>query len=207
MNSEIIFIDNFDSFSYNLIDNLKVLGFKVTVFRNDIKTQELKNCITTCLNNGITPVIFLSPGPSHPKDANNLLLIIENFLGKVPFMGVCLGHQAIALTLGSKISRAFEIVHGRSSLISHTGTAAFKGLPNPLTVGRYHSLAVDNIPQNTIELAATADGINMALYSKELNFLSVQFHPESILTAFGPAILKQAAQTVLDDYEQGKRAL
>ena len=186
----IIFIDNFDSFSYNLTDNLKSLGHKVTIFRNDLDPLFLKDFIAKIEHNGERSLIFLSPGPSHPKDAHNLLKIIDTFLEKIPFMGVCLGHQALALSLGSCVTRCPQIVHGQISPILHNGKYCFEGLPNPLIVGRYHSLYVKDCPKDCEEIAKTLN-LNMALYSKKYRFISLQFHPESILTAFGPKILEQ----------------
>ncbi len=193
MSVKIIFLDNFDSFVYNLIDNIKLLGFETIIYRNDVSVGTIAATARAIEDEGSHPLIFLSPGPSHPKDANNLLPIIEDNLTKIPMLGVCLGHQALALALGGSVSLCPEILHGQSSLLTHEGKACFKNLPNPLTVGRYHSLYVDRLPQTCEDLARVND-INMAMYSQSDKILSLQFHPESILTSFGPVILQQAIE-------------
>lgn len=191
MLKDLIFIDNYDSFVYNLIDNITTLGARVSVYRNDVPVARVREEVSRLKDEGRTPLLFLSPGPSHPLEAHNLMAFIETLMGEVPMLGVCLGHQALALALGGKVERCPEVVHGQSSLLTHTGRACFKGLPNPLSVGRYHSLYVSQLPSEMEEIA-TVHGLNMALYSEKLHLLSLQFHPESILSSFGPHILKQS---------------
>lgn len=194
--ANIIFIDNFDSFSYNLVDELKVLGNNVMVFRNDVSVatimeQAKKQSVTGKV------IIMLSPGPSAPKDANNLLPIIKESLGKYPMLGICLGHQALGEVLGGKVVKAPVIVHGKSSMMQHTDKLCFKELPNPLKIARYHSLVVEDLPTD-VEILAQYDGMCMSLYSEKYNVLGFQFHPESIMTTFGRNLLKNAIEAMTE---------
>ncbi|MDO5351821.1 MAG: aminodeoxychorismate/anthranilate synthase component II [Succinatimonas sp.] len=193
MKTNVIFIDNYDSFSYNLVDELKVLGCEVLVYRNDTDVEVIAKIAQDLKEQGQKVIIMLSPGPSAPKDANNLLPIIKDNLGKYPQIGICLGHQALGEVLGGQVIRANTIVHGKASLIEHQGKFCFEGLPNPLRVARYHSLIVKDLPQN-VEVLATYDDICMALYEANLKVLGLQFHPESIMSTYGRKILKQALE-------------
>lgn len=193
MKTNVIFIDNYDSFSYNLVDELKVLGCEVLVYRNDTDVEVIAKIAQDLKEQGQKVIIMLSPGPSAPKDANNLLPIIKDNLGKYPQIGICLGHQALGEVLGGQVIRANTIVHGKASLIEHQGKFCFEGLPNPLRVARYHSLIVKDLPQN-VEVLATYDDICMALYDANLKVLGLQFHPESIMSTYGRKILKQALE-------------
>lgn len=193
MKTNVIFIDNYDSFSYNLVDELKVLGCEVLVYRNDTDVEVIAKIAQNLKEQGQKVIIMLSPGPSAPKDANNLLPIIKDNLGKYPQIGICLGHQALGEVLGGQVIRANTIVHGKASLIEHQGKFCFEGLPNPLRVARYHSLIVKDLPQN-VEVLATYDDICMALYEANLKVLGLQFHPESIMSTYGRKILKQALE-------------
>ncbi len=194
--ANIIFIDNFDSFSYNLVDELKVLGNNVMVFRNDVRVETIMTRALNLSKCGKV-VIMLSPGPSAPKDANNLLPIIRESLGKYPMLGICLGHQALGEVLGGKVVKAPVIVHGKSSMMQHTDKLCFKGLPNPLKIARYHSLVVEDLPLE-VDVLADYDGMCMSLYSEKYKVLGFQFHPESIMTTFGRNLLKNAIATLTE---------
>jgi len=169
----ILLIDNFDSFTFNLVDFFETAGGKLTIFRNDIPTQQ------------IIPeeygLLLISPGPSVPKNAGNLMEIIAKCVGKVPIFGVCLGHEALAEAFGGSL-KFVHPVHGKSSKILHDGKTIFSGLPDGFPGGRYHSLAVDTMPPDFEISARTEDGVIMAMRHKSLPIESVQFHPESVLT-------------------------
>jgi anthranilate synthase component 2 len=195
MNTTVIFIDNYDSFSYNLVDELQVLGAKVLVYRNDTDVEVISKIAKEHEALGEKVIIMLSPGPSAPKDAHNLLAIIRDNLGKYPQIGICLGHQALGEVLGGRVTKAPSIVHGKASLIEHQDSFCFKGLENPLRVARYHSLVVTDLPKN-VEVLASFEGMCMALYAQDLRVLGVQFHPESIMTTYGRTLLKAALECI-----------
>ena len=180
----ILLIDNYDSFVHNLARYLGRLGQETLVVRN--------NALTPAEAIRRKPdAIILSPGPCTPNEAGCSLELVGLLAGQVPILGVCLGHQTIAAALGGKVVRAKEPMHGRTSLIRHDGTGIFAGLPNPLAVGRYHSLVVDEptLPHELDVTARTADGTIMALAHRRWPIFGVQFHPESILTDGGYAML------------------
>lgn len=191
MKRRIIFIDNFDSFSYNLVDEFRVLGNEVLVYRNDTDPDEIMKLLKNDSSKSGETVLVLSPGPSTPDDANNLIPIIKKALGRYPMLGICLGHQAIGQVLGGKVVRAGEIVHGKSSDIIHDGSYAFKGMPNPMKAARYHSLIVKDLPEN-VHVCATCNDMVMACYEPKLRAMGFQFHPESVMTAYGRKLLKNA---------------
>ena len=181
----IIIIDNYDSFTYNLVQQIGAFGARLEVFRNDkISLTEIEE---------ISPDhIIISPGPCTPKEAGISNDIIRRFSGKIPILGVCLGHQCIAYTYGASVVRARRLMHGKTSQISHDGKTIFKGLSNPFTATRYHSLIVqeDTLP-DCLEVTARADNDEiMGLRHKQYLLEGVQFHPESFLTEEGPALLK-----------------
>jgi anthranilate synthase component II len=180
----ILLIDNYDSFVHNLARYLRRLGQETVVVRNDEVTP--KEAATMG-----PEAIVLSPGPCTPNEAGCSLALVHELAGKIPILGVCLGHQTISAALGGKIVRAREPMHGRSSLIRHGGGSIFAGLSNPLAVGRYHSLVVDpdSLPKELEVTARTDDGVIMALAHRRWPVFGVQFHPESILTEGGHAIL------------------
>ena len=181
----LVMIDNYDSFTYNLVQYLGELGEEVKTFRNDeISVAEIE-----ALN---PDRIMLSPGPCTPDQAGISLAAIAHFAGKIPLFGVCLGHQSIGQAFGGKVIHAKSIMHGKTSEIEHTNVGVFRDLPNPFTVTRYHSLVVerDSLPDCLEITAWTADGEIMGLRHKELEVEGVQFHPESILTEHGHALLK-----------------
>ena len=186
----LIMIDNYDSFTYNLVQYLGELGADVKVFRNDeVTVDELR---------AMGPErIMISPGPCTPNEAGISMDVIRAFAGEVPILGVCLGHQSIGQVYGGDIVHAREIMHGKTSLVHHTGEHVFRGLENPYTATRYHSLVIDrNTLPDCLEITAwteTGDGEMdeiMGVRHKELAVEGVQFHPESILTEHGHDLLK-----------------
>jgi para-aminobenzoate synthetase component 2 len=180
----ILVIDNYDSFTYNLVQYLGELGAEIEVRRNDQTTvEEIER---------MSPErIVISPGPKTPTEAGICLEVIGKFSGRWPILGVCLGHQAIGQAFGGKVIRAPQIMHGKTSNISHDGKTVFAGLPNPFPATRYHSLIVEreSLPA-CLEISATSpDGLIMGLRHKELKVEGVQFHPESVLTEAGKQLL------------------
>ena len=182
--SMILVIDNYDSFTYNLVQYLGELGAELTVRRNDqIAVADIKR---------LRPVrIVISPGPKTPNEAGICLDVIKTFSGRIPILGVCLGHQAIGQAFGGRVIRAPHLMHGKTSLVSHDGKTIFAGLPNPFTATRYHSLIVEreSLPA-CLEISATSpDGLIMGLRHQTMKVEGVQFHPESILTEVGKTLL------------------
>lgn len=181
----LVMIDNYDSFTYNLVQYLGELGEEVRTFRNDeITLGDIERMRPDR--------IMLSPGPCTPNEAGISLAVIEHFKGLVPLMGVCLGHQSIGQAFGGKVVHAKQIMHGKTSPVQHQGQGVFKGLANPFTVTRYHSLVVDEqtLPSCLEVTARTDDGEIMGLRHRQLAIEGVQFHPESILTEHGHDLLK-----------------
>lgn len=182
----ILLIDNYDSFTYNLLHYLGELGAEVEVVRNDaLSVQDV-------LNKKDLQGIVISPGPGTPDDSGICLDLIKTNNGKIPLMGVCLGHQAIGQAYGGKVVRAPKPMHGKISSVTHTSKGLFKGLPNPFNVTRYHSLIVEksSFPAALEITAQTDDGIIMALQHKTQPVFGVQFHPESIASEYGHELLK-----------------
>ena len=181
----IFVLDNYDSFTYNLVQILGELGAKLEVRRNDEVTVEEIEALRP-------QALVLSPGPGRPENAGILLETIRHFGGKVPILGVCLGHQAIGEVFGGKVVSAPSLVHGKATEVIHDSRTIFRGLPQPFAAGLYHSLVVapDSIPDTLEVSATTADGVVMGLRHKKLPIEGVQFHPESILTSAGPHLLK-----------------
>ena len=178
-------LDNYDSFTYNLVQYFEELGTAVHVARND-------QCTIAQIEALNPSYICISPGPGNPDSAGITLELIQHFAGKLPILGVCLGHQAIAQAFGGKVIHAKQIMHGKVSAITHNNKDVFHDLPNPLTVTRYHSLAVEaaSLP-SCLEITAQAeDGEIMGLQHKELAISAVQFHPESILSECGHQLLQ-----------------
>ncbi|HPE13114.1 MAG TPA: aminodeoxychorismate/anthranilate synthase component II [Actinomycetota bacterium] len=178
----ILVVDNYDSFVYNLVQYLGQLDVACDVRRNDeIGLDEITGY----------DGVLLSPGPGTPAQAGICMDLIGRFAGQVPIFGVCLGHQAIAEVYGATVSRAPELLHGKTSLVEHDGWGVFTGLPNPMTATRYHSLAVepDTVPDELEVTAATDTGVIMGLRHRELAVEGVQFHPESVLTEGGHRML------------------
>lgn len=181
----LLMLDNYDSFTYNLVQYFGELCEDVRVYRNDqITVDEIE---------ALKPDhICISPGPCSPAEAGISVAVIKHFAGRIPILGVCLGHQSIGAAFGGKIVRAKEIMHGKTSLVTHRGTDVFRGLPSPFTVIRYHSLAIEraSLPDCLEVTAETADGEIMGVRHKTLPIYGVQFHPESILSEHGHDMLR-----------------
>ena len=180
----ILVIDNYDSFTYNLVQYLGELGAELEVVRNDQTTVE-------AIEKQAPERIVISPGPKTPSEAGICLEVIQSFAGRIPILGVCLGHQAIGQAFGGRVIRAPELMHGKTSEIRHDGKTIFQGLPNPFSATRYHSLVVERSSLPTcLEISATtSDGLIMGLRHKEMKVEGVQFHPESVLTDAGKQLL------------------
>ncbi|MDF7666273.1 anthranilate phosphoribosyltransferase [Orbaceae bacterium ESL0727] len=187
--ANILFIDNVDSFTYNLVDQLRNSGHHVTIYRNTIPAD----VIIEKLSHMQDPILFLSPGPGTPSQAGSMLELLKRLKGKLPIIGICLGHQAIVEAYGGTIVSAGDILHGKASLIEHDGQAMFKGLPNPLPVARYHSLKGENIPKS-LTINAMFNDIVMAVRNEHDRVCGFQFHPESILTIQGVKLLNQTIE-------------
>ena len=178
-------IDNYDSFTYNLVQYFGELGEDVRVFRNDKVTIEVIE--------GLNPRrLVISPGPCTPKEAGISVQAISHFAGRLPVLGVCLGHQSLAVAFGGEVVRADRLMHGKTSMIHHNGSSIFHSLPNPFEATRYHSLVVkrETVPECLEVTAETAEGEIMGLRHRTLGAEGVQFHPESILTAAGMDLLR-----------------
>lgn len=178
-------IDNYDSFTYNLVQYLGELGVEPIVVRNDAITIDEARALSP-------DGVLLSPGPGRPEDAGMLCAAITAFAGMVPVLGVCLGHQAIGQVYGGNVIGAPHLVHGKTSPISHSNEGVFVGLPNPLAATRYHSLIIERetLPEGLRITATTDDGMIMGVRHKSLDVEGVQFHPESILTTCGHDLLR-----------------
>ena len=186
---KVLMIDNYDSFTYNLVQYFGELGAEVETVRNDALTPaDILNRPSATRPDRIV----ISPGPCSPSEAGISVPLIREALGKIPLLGVCLGHQAIGAALGGRVVRAKTLMHGKTSVISHTGQGVFRNLPSPMTVIRYHSLAIEreSLPQDLVVTAWTDDGEIMGVQHRSLALHGVQFHPESILSEHGHAMLK-----------------
>jgi anthranilate synthase/aminodeoxychorismate synthase-like glutamine amidotransferase len=181
--TDILLIDNRDSFAFNLAEACRRLGAGVDVVRNDIGAD-----IALERARAKKAILLLSPGPGHPNDAGCCLELIAKAKGKVALLGICLGHQAIVLEAGGSVERSDEIMHGRSSLAAHDSTGPFYGLPSPIRIGRYHSLCTPSPPANfTVHMRL--GGAAMAISDAPARQIGLQFHPESILTPLGDELL------------------
>ena len=186
---KLLMIDNYDSFTYNIVQYLGELGAEVTVARNDeITVDEMQARLTA----GQLDRLVISPGPCSPAEAGISVAAIQHFAGKLPILGVCLGHQAIGAAFGGKIIRAQQLMHGKTSAITTTQEGVFAGLPKQFTVNRYHSLSIERAtcPPCLRITAWTEDGEIMGIKHSSLDIEGVQFHPESILTEHGHAMLR-----------------
>ena len=182
--SHVLVIDNYDSFTYNLVQAFLTTGVRVSVEYNDDITPDLAE--------EIDPThLVISPGPGRPEDAGASVEMIQHFAGRVPILGVCLGHQAIGVAFGGEIDPALSLMHGKSSEIYHDRRSVFAGLPNPFVGGRYHSLAVSEVtlPEVLAISAYTSDGEVMGVRHRSLPIEGVQFHPESVLTPLGDRLI------------------
>ena len=184
MGARVLVIDNYDSFVYNLVQELGELGAEPVVHRNDAVTVEE-------LRRAAPEAIVISPGPGRPESAGISLQVVGELAGDVPILGVCLGHQVVGQAYGGAVVAAPTLMHGKTSSIHHDGRGVFAGLPDPFTATRYHSLVVDpaSVPEALEVSARTADGVIMGLRHRTLPVEGVQFHPESLLTPSGPSLL------------------
>jgi len=182
--ARVLVIDNYDSFVYNLVQELGELGAEPVVHRNDAVTVEE-------LRRAAPEAIVISPGPGRPESAGISLQVVGELAGDVPILGVCLGHQVVGQAYGGAVVAAPTLMHGKTSSIHHDGRGVFAGLPDPFTATRYHSLVVDpaSVPEALEVSARTADGVIMGLRHRTLPVEGVQFHPESLLTPSGPSLL------------------
>lgn len=200
MSSRILVVDNYDSFVYTIVGYLQQLGADTTVVRND----EVPSGAETAAYDGV----LVSPGPGTPQDAGATLEVIQACADRAqPMLGVCLGHQALGEAFGGVVTHAPELMHGKTSSVTHQDTGVFEGLPNPLTATRYHSLAVvrETVPAELTITAQTANGIVMGLQHRELPLHGVQFHPESVLTDGGHRLLANWL-TLIGDADALERA-
>jgi anthranilate synthase/aminodeoxychorismate synthase-like glutamine amidotransferase len=181
----VLLVDNYDSFTYNLYQYFGELGANTRVVRNDVMTADAALALGP-------RAIVISPGPGNPDQAGITLELIRKAAGRVPLLGVCLGHQALGQAFGGRVVRAPKLMHGKTSEVHHDGKTIFRGLPNPFTATRYHSLIVarDSVPQELEISAWTDDGLVMGLRHRSMRLEGVQFHPESILTAAGKDLLR-----------------
>ncbi|CAM3634561.1 Anthranilate/para-aminobenzoate synthase component II (glutamine amidotransferase) [Rahnella bruchi] len=184
--ADILLIDNVDSFTYNLVDQLRSSGHNVVIYRNQIPAD----VIIEKLSQLEKPVLVLSPGPGTPSEAGCMPELLKRLRGQLPIIGICLGHQAIVETYGGFVGQAGEILHGKASSITHDNEAMFAGMNNPLPVARYHSLVGSQIPDGLTVNARFGDMV-MAVRHEEDRVCGFQFHPESILTSQGARLLEQ----------------
>ena len=190
---DILMIDNFDSFTFNLVDEFEKRNCKVFVYRNNISLDDFKNIVEE-----IRPkLIVISPGPSTPKDAGISIDVIKNYSGKIPIFGVCLGHQAIIEAFGGVVGKAPEVFHGKPSKIIHDNKNIYRNLDNPMQAARYHSLCGLKIPDELKVTSRTNNGIVMGVRHKKFFVEGVQFHPESILTPDGGIMIENLLELSL----------
>ena len=178
---KLLMIDNYDSFTWNLVHLFEELGADVDVFRNDAITAEEAEALAP-------DRLVISPGPGRPEDAGVSVELIRTLGPRVPTLGVCLGHQAIVEAFGGKVGRAQALLHGKSSLVRHDGAGVYEGLPEGIEAGRYHSLAALDVPAELVVTARTEDGEVMGVRHRVHRIEGVQFHPESVLTPSGPEL-------------------
>ncbi|WP_391087282.1 gamma-glutamyl-gamma-aminobutyrate hydrolase family protein [Vibrio sp. NH-UV-68] len=195
--ANIIFIDNFDSFTYNLVDQFRSLGHQVTIYRNNIAAQKIITAVTELDN----PVVLLSPGPGAPSDAGSMPEVIQLLRGKVPMIGICLGHQAIVEAYGGVVAGAGEIIHGKVSMMAHQQHPTYANLPSPLAIARYHSLVATHVPK-ALTVTAEVDGLVMSVVQEQDKVCGFQFHPESIMTTHGATLLANAIEWAVANHQQ-----
>ncbi|CUX95961.1 Bifunctional protein TrpGD [Candidatus Gullanella endobia] len=184
--ADILLLDNIDSFTYNLVDQLRTNGNRVVIYRNCLPVT----LITQVLSKMKNPILVLSPGPGIPSQAGCMPVLLEILRGRLPIIGICLGHQAIIEAYGGYVSQASEILHGKASLIHHDSQSMFSGLKNPMSVARYHSLIGTHVPE-TLIVNAHYNNMVMAVRNDFDRICGFQFHPESILTTQGTHLLNQ----------------
>jgi anthranilate synthase/aminodeoxychorismate synthase-like glutamine amidotransferase len=183
---KVLFIDNFDSFTFNLVDEFEKRGCEIKVYRNNTDMRTINSVVTKFK----PQLIVISPGPSTPEKAGNSIDIIKEYYEKIPIFGVCLGHQAITVAFGGKVEKAPKTVHGKPSKIVHDGQGMFKGIEQNFQAGRYHSLCSTEVPYCFEISARTEDkSVVMGIRHKDFPVIGVQFHPESVLTPVGKMII------------------
>ena len=195
--ANIIFVDNFDSFTYNLVDQFRSLGHHVTIYRNNISAEQIEQAVNKVVN----PIVLLSPGPGAPADAGSMPELILRLKGKVPMIGICLGHQAIVEAYGGTVARAGEIIHGKVSMMEHQAHSIYANLPSPLAIARYHSLVATHVPE-TLTVTAEVNDLVMSVVHETDRICGFQFHPESIMTTYGATLLSNAIEWALEKNEQ-----
>ncbi|MFT7258336.1 MAG: anthranilate synthase component 2 [Glaciecola sp.] len=190
----LVLIDNIDSFTYNLVDEIRSLGIEMSIYRNTVDAKTVVDKLAEYDKKGPT-LLMLSPGPGAPADAGCMPKVLQEVRGKYPVLGICLGHQAIVEAYGGKVARAPQVMHGKASQMSYADTeetrSIFAGLSNPLSIARYHSLVATQIPES-LQVIANIDGLVMAVLQPDDRMLGFQFHPESILTCDGSMLLMQS---------------
>ncbi len=192
--ARVLFIDNFDSFTYNLVDEFKKRGADVDVYRNNVSLKHFE----TVIDRQKPDLVVISPGPSTPGEAGNCVPFIKKYRGSLPIFGVCLGEQSIIEALGGTVGKSIETLHGKASSIHHDGEGLFAGLDNPFSAGRYHSLSGQEIPDELEVTARTSSDVVMGIRHCSQNMAGIQFHPESILTPVGGQIIHNALSLVDD---------
>ncbi|EMS7710110.1 aminodeoxychorismate/anthranilate synthase component II [Vibrio cholerae] len=190
--ANILFIDNFDSFTYNLVDQFRSLGHVVTIYRNNLSADAIEQALQQLDN----PVVVLSPGPGAPSEAGCMPELLQRLKGKVPMIGICLGHQAIVEAYGGVVAGAGEIIHGKVSMMEHQNHAIYCGLPSPLAIARYHSLVATQVP-SALTVTAEVNGLVMSVVNETDKVCGFQFHPESIMTTHGATLLANAIDWAL----------
>ena len=195
-------LDNFVSFTYNLVDQFRSLNCEVVIYRNDVAADYIAEKL---LNEPKPAALVLSPGPGAPHEAGSMMALIAKVAGKVPMLGICLGHQAMVEYYGGTVARAPFVVHGKASPTFHDGTGVFAGLPSPLPVARYHSLVATQVP-DCLQVIATTDAMPMAILHPQHRAVGFQFHPESILTTLGSTLLIQTLAFLTQDMTAGVNA-
>ncbi|EJL6674556.1 TPA: aminodeoxychorismate/anthranilate synthase component II [Vibrio cholerae] len=190
--ANILFIDNFDSFTYNLVDQFRSLGHVVTIYRNNLSADAIEQALQQLDN----PVVVLSPGPGAPSEAGCMPELLQRLKGKVPMIGICLGHQAIVEAYGGVVAGAGEIIHGKVSMMEHQNHAIYRGLPSSLAIARYHSLVATQVP-SALTVTAEVNGLVMSVVNEADKVCGFQFHPESIMTTHGATLLANAIDWAL----------
>jgi anthranilate synthase component 2 len=197
----LVLIDNIDSFTYNLVDEIRSLGIEMSIYRNTVHAQTVLDKLAEYNKTGPT-LLMLSPGPGAPADAGCMPEVLQKVRGKYPVLGICLGHQAIVEAYGGVVARAPQVMHGKASKMSYADTeetqSIFAGLSNPLSIARYHSLVATQIPES-LQVIANIDGLVMAVLQPNDRMLGFQFHPESILTCDGSVLLMQSIAFLADE--------
>ena len=187
--SQLLFIDNYDSFTYNIIQALEILGARLCIYQHDDPHLSSIDAISF-------DALIISPGPGHPRDSGHSISLIKKLHGLRPILGICLGHQAIAQAFGGTVGHAKEIVHGKAYWINHQQRGLFRDLPSPFLVGRYHSLAIHTLPEGFSSNAHSDDGTIMSIQHHQHPTYGLQFHPESILTPIGMQLFSNFLNTL-----------